>query len=127
MNEVCEYKVDKYLNNYCASAIPAAINTPSTTMTPITPSQCIVTTTTTVSTVTPSCTNPPRFITNEITLPVPPIENQSKQFATEETSTPTIILGSLFGLSILILAIVTFGWVYTCWIMKERKAEKSKG
>ena len=60
-------------------------------------------------------------------LPVPQIENQSEQLATQDTASPVVILGSLFGLSMLLLAIVTIGWVYTCWILKKRKDEKSKG
>ena len=33
-------------------------------------------------------------------------------------------LGALFGLAIVALAIVTTGWVWSCWIMKKRAGMK---
>ena len=40
-------------------------------------------------------------------------------------STPTAVLGALLGLSVVLLAVVTTGWVWTCCIMKKGEGEKS--
>ena len=34
---------------------------------------------------------------------------------------PTVALGSLTGLSIIVLASVIIGWVWTCWTIKKKR------
>ena len=138
--------MDEFLNNYCASA--TFTNTAKIIVIPTTVIRELVSFKTVISTVTrtvsptrthsptisaihrqhaPSCTKPSTiFITDDgITIPAPSIVNQSE--LEREANTPlVIVLGSLLGLSVLLLAAVTIGWVHTCWAMRKRQAETSK-
>ena len=57
-------------------------------------------------------------------------ENGSRASASKSDSVnsttpgPVIALGVLFCLSMLLLAMVTIGWVYTCLVMKKRDTER---
>ena len=58
-------------------------------------------------------------------------ENSSRASASESdgvnhtTTGPITALAVLFCLSVLLLAVVTTGWVCTCLIVKKREANKS--
>jgi hypothetical protein len=134
----CEDEVDAFLNSYCAdlAALTAAATTSptlpptiTTTTTAITPSQCTQATLTT--TVTPSCTNSatPGGTSFQVTIPIiPDFENsgdQSPLTTGEIDNVPILILGALLGLSVLLLAVVSTGWVCTCLIVKKREISLS--
>ena len=144
---LCEDQVDAFLNNYCnnVAANPYPSNAPSQcsttndvntiTVSPtcsqastLTITQCRAATLTT--TVNPSCTqsqHPVVGLTYRPTSLVTPMESpppSSSSLESSEKSTQTIntvIVLGLLGLSVVLLAVVTTGWVCTCLIMKKRK------
>ena len=123
----CEDEVDAFLNSYCADLAALAAVTPPPTLHPtITPSQCTQATLTT--TVTPSCTNPAAGGGNsfQVTIPIPDSGESDQLPLTVETgSVPTLVLAALLGLSVLLLAVVSTGWVCTCLVMKKREISLS--
>ena len=114
--------MDDIFDNYCLSAT-------STTN----PAELAPTTTSYSITWTPTLTSP---FSTQAFEPVMPVdlsacENGSRASASESDSVnsttlgPIIALGVLLCLSVLLLAMVTIGWVYTCLVMKKRDTEKS--
>lgn len=131
INHQCEEEVDAFLNSYCAdlTALTAA-TTPSPTTAAsnaITPSQCTQATLTT--TVTPSCTNSVVGGGNgfQVTIPDSVNSGESDQLplTVETGSVPVLVLAALLGLSVLLLAVVSTGWVCTCLVMKKREISLS--
>ena len=122
----CE-ELDAVLKEFCANITPT-VEIPTINCPPITPSQCsMATSTTTIRSacsqsitatttikVSPSCSQPHPASSHQKTT------NQSL-FKSEVNSTSTAILGALLGLSVVLLAVVTTGWVWTCWTMKKRE------
>ena len=97
----CENRVDNILASYCASATSTSSPESSTT------------------------------ITNYSTTPTFTSLNFSTQAlnfgsaGVNSTTLGTVIaLGVLFSLSVLLLVMVTIGWVCTCLIVKKRGAKK---
>ena len=124
----CENEVDAFLNSYCAdlASLAAATPPPPTLHPTITPSQCTQATLTT--TVTPSCTNPVAGGGNsfQVTISIPDSGESDQSPLTVETgSIPILVLAALLGLSVLLLAVVSIGWVCTCLIMKKREISLS--
>ena len=126
----CEDEVDAFLNSYCADLAALAAATPPPTLHPaITPSQCTQATLTT--TVIPSCTNPAAGGGNsfQITIPISDSANSGESdqslLTVETDSVPILVLAALLGLSVLLLAVVSTGWVCTCLIMKKREISLS--
>ena len=119
----CEIEVDAFLNSYCADL--TAISTLPTTSAVdyvVTPSQCTQTTVTT--TVTPSCTNSGG--TFQVTIPILSMESEDRSsLASETNNAPILALGALLGLFVVLLAVMTTGWVCTCLIMKKRETAQS--
>ena len=120
----CEIEVDAFLNSYCAD-LTATSTLPTTSAVDyvVTPSQCTQTTITT--TVIPSCTNSAGGAF-QATIPVSSVESGDRSPLTAETNNaPIVALGALLGLFVVLLAVVTTGWVCTCLIMKKRETAQS--
>lgn len=123
----CEESVDAYLNSYCASAtLSTVIIGPTVT---VTTTQAVTTITqtetvtkpgqTTTTTVTASVTCPPSGQCNS------PRTNSTAVLAPSNTSAQksTLALGALLGLCMILLIIVTTGWVWTFTAMKKKERE----
>ena len=132
-DESCKKKeqVVTFVKNHCASATPT-MEIPATNYTS---SQCIMATSTVTATsacsqfvmavsqqtiqcstattttaISPSCAQPhPGSSHSTIT-----------SLKSEVNITPLAVLGALLGLSVVLLAVVTTGWVWTCCLMKKR-------
>ena len=126
VNRECEDEVDEFLNSYCANLTAiAGLPTASTVDNVITPSQCTQATVT--ATVTSSCTNSVGGAF-QVTIPISSMESGDQSPLTPETNnTPILALGALLALSMVLLAVVTTGWVCTCLIMKKRDSSTCKG
>ena len=128
INRECEDEVDAFLNSYCADLAALAAVTPPPTLHPtITPSQCTQATLTT-TVVTPSCTNPAAGGGNSFQVTIPILdsgESDQSPLTVETGSVPILVLAALLGLSVLLLAVVSIGWVCTCLIMKKREISLS--
>ena len=127
----CEDAVDAFLNSYCANltaaVIPTLPPTASAVSNVITPSQCTQATytMTTTVTVTPSCTNSADG-TFQVTIPISSMNSGDQlPLTTETNNTPILVLGATLGLSVLLLAVVSTGWVCTCLVMKNREVATS--
>ena len=113
----CEGMMDTFFDNYCLSVTSVADpeSTPTTTNNSIT---------TTFSS--PFSTQAPKPIMNSGAC-----ENGSRVSASESdgvnhtTTGPIAALAVLSCLSVLLLTVVTTGWVCTCLIMKKREGNKS--
>ena len=109
MKPKCETQMDTIFNNYCSSVTSVAELAPgySTTFS------------------LPFSTKAPKSIMNSGAC-----ENSSRASASESdgvnlTTTGPIALAVLSCLSVLMLVMVTTGWVCTCLIVKKREANKS--
>ena len=51
-------------------------------------------------------------------------ESSEKTISTGCSSSPLIALGALLGIFMVLLVLVTAGWVWTCWTMKKRGGMK---
>ena len=49
----------------------------------------------------------------------------NKNIRIDQSSKTQLALGSMLGLSLLVLAAVIIGWIWTCWAMKKGKEVKS--
>ena len=113
----CERMMDTIFNNYCLSVTSVA----DPESTPMTTSNSI---TTTFSL--PFSTQAPKPNMNSGAC-----ENSSRASASESdgvnrtTTGPIAALAVLSCLSVLLLAMVTTGWVCTCLIVKKREVNKS--
>ena len=107
----CEQRVDRFLNDYCADATLTHTNE-RITLTTVTTQQTIHKTviSTVTRTVSPTCTRSPTVLAIHRQRAQPPSPTSEKE-----------TLGVPFGLFALLLVLVTFGWVYTCWIMKKKR------
>ena len=103
-------------NNSCNETMTVLTSSNSTISNPaITPTLCIVTSTTVVSIIT--------TVTKEVTHPsvaaTPPVNrNTAKTLQISQT-----VLGAMVGIFGILLAIVSTGWVCTCWVMQKRRRE----
>ena len=146
----CEKKIDSFLNSYCACekdthaimttspSLPATSAT--TTVSPvhlqsnytqeIMISQCS-TATLTATIISPSCTQSVVYQpASTCAMPAVPTEWSSSTGSSLESSKNSIqttctnsvtALGVLLALAVVLLAVVTTGWVCTCFIMKKRQ------
>ena len=126
---LCEDAVDAFLNSYCANltaaVIPTLPPTASAVSNVITPSQCTQATMTTTVTVTPSCTNSAGG-TFQVTIPISSVNSGDQSpFTAETNDAPILVLGAMLGLSVLLLAVVSTGWVCTCLVIKNREVATS--
>ena len=121
-NQQCENEVDAFLNSYCADLVATPPPPPPpTTGADISPTQCTLTTT-----VTPTCTNTAAGGGSfQVTIPISDSANSGDQsesaLSAETNDAPLLVLGALMGLSVVLLAVVSTGWVCTCLIMKRRE------
>ena len=149
----CERRVSTFLDNYCSSNTPSTSTTrcltttdtqivtttlPCQTVTTTQPCQIVtrqLTSTTTVPvTVSPTCTDTTAdFVKStqthtNTTTTYESLEKNGNKFEMSTGSAsgaPTAVLGVLFGLSMILLVVVTTGWVWTLWKMKKKTSEKA--
>ena len=127
-SECYEKRVDIYLNEYCANA---TVTQCSTTI-----SRSTVTVTVTRSQI--QTTQHLQEMANSIDTTVTSVNSSDSttvakisisSTATVTVTKPTmmvpIVLGAMLGLSLLTLAMVTAGWMWTCWRMKRGRNVKS--
>ena len=91
--EQCEEKVDRFLNNYCESV--SLINT----------------TLLAAHTLEPNQTSPHVLTPNIKSCTVNPSQSESRFEA-------IVALGCVLGLCVILLLVMTIGWVYTCRTLK---------
>lgn len=133
----CERQVSSSLDRYCASNIPSIPRiTVTTTLSAPTTTRYLRMNKTVI--VTPNCTSVAvhqymQISTVTVTISTMSPWSQSSQeviFGTKDTraidKTSSAILGVLFGLSVILLAIVTAGWAWTTWILKNKPSEKAQ-
>ena len=130
-----------FLNDYCASATPTTdlVTMPTTCTTATTPTQPCPTITTTNKIVTITTNLGPTVCPgDEASISQTDAPVQSRPTSTRITTstatvtvsrtytatTPLAVLGALLGLSVVLLAVVITGWVWTCWTMKKREGGK---
>ena len=129
----CESQVVMLLGSYCTSN-----TTPPPTVTTDQPGlnfTCLSTMFKTVL-VSPTCTsavtvaNQCTQLTSIATAPMslafsqtfPETGTTNNRIQKETNAAPLIILGVLFGLSVILLAVVTTGWVWTLWTLKKHQS-----
>ena len=69
-----------------------------------------------------------KTVTQELTTTTCDIltsEGSSKANTSVQHTAPVAALGALLGLSMILLAIVTAGWVWTLLVMKRKKSERA--
>ena len=123
----CEKQVDGFLNNYCASATPSIDLVTMPTTNNITVTETVRRDEASISqTDAPIQSRITTFIATvtETTTPEQSMGARSS-FNLVMDSTPLAVLGALLGLSVVLLAVVTTGWVWTCCVMKKRGEKKS--
>ena len=121
---ICENKVDAHLNNLCKYKTSVVTTFDITNTTTTTPQSCPIITET-VCITTSSTQLVTDYATSNLSIAsIQPMERQSLGNLAANTL-PVLILGALLALSILLLLIVTTGWVCTCVSMKKRKVKKS--
>ena len=104
----CEHMMDTFFDKYCLSV--TSVTDPESTL----------------MTTNPFSTQAPKPIMNSRAC-----ENGRRVSANESdgmnhtTTGPIAALAVLFCLSVLVLTVVTIGWVCTCLIMKKREINKS--
>ena len=135
----CEDKVDKYLNNLCAkiTSMVTLFNITNTTVTTVT-QPCPMSTNgvswmTTTNTPKTTCTNRSTCnpsgsqysttTSHRQTASTTHTPTQSTESQSAVNTMPVQVLGALLGLSMVLLVIVTTGWVCTCLFMKNSKVK----
>ena len=138
----CERKVSTFLDNYCSSNTPSTSTTTRTTTvrptettttthveTTTLPCETVThqrTTTTTVNVTIYDITNPAEK-SSQTSTSVQPIvtNNRNDKLGGSANGAPVAALGALLGLSMILLLIVTAGWVWTLCAMKRKKSERA--
>ena len=143
----CEQEADNFLNSYCknitlaVNATAPSFSTPNatTTVSPQPETQDLevtpFSTATLTTTVSPSCSRSqqpsayqPACICTSSAMPMEsPSLSSSSLESTEKSDQTTCMnsamaLGVLLALSVVLLAVVTTGWVCTCLITKKRQS-----
>ena len=131
----CEQKTDSFLNSYYArekdthavmttsTSLPATSATTTVSPTFLQPSY------TQDLTITPSCTQSvvcqPVYTSAMPGIPTERSSSHSLKSCEKNAQTmctnSIMALGILLALAVVLLAVVTIGWVYTCLIMKKRQ------
>ena len=71
----------------------------------------------------------PECLENQQCTNPPPITSSLPTSQTDRTKKQDVVvtsLGVLVGLLLVLLAVITTGWVYTCWIMTQKEKNKIK-
>ena len=99
---------------------------PTTVVVPTTvPIQCPRVVPTTTVTLTTMLSSRPQICTpNTMTVTVFRSSDQPAMTGGGSSSASTTALGILLGIFVVLLVLVTIGWVWTCWIMKKRGGMK---
>ena len=137
----CEEHIDTYLNNYCACTTVQSVNTTSMEMeqplnctSRIDPTQSVLRTASkfTSTMICPSYTQPVTSGIRPQTIAV--VTDRTRSTMPLETPLPSkievnkdllvIVLGGLLGLSVLLLAVVTIGWMCTCRSKNQEAAKR---
>ena len=110
--KMCKEKVKKFLNGYFGFiTIPPTTKWVIPTTVIAKQTACTTVISTVISMVSPPCST--RSVvtssTQQTHLLSPSVEDKT--------------LGALFGLSLLLLVVVTTGWVCTCWTMNKKRNE----
>ena len=142
----CESQVSTFLDNYCQRNTPSTTTTTSTatvrstvttttrihTTVTIPKTQRVTTTNTEVVTTTLPCQTltsiSTKTVTQELTSKTCDIlasEGSSKASTSVQHTAPVAALGALLGLFMILLTIVTAGWVWTLCVMKRKKSERA--
>ena len=105
------------------------VTSTSTTTSTLTVAETRITTTS--ITVSPSCSPSPPSQCSQTCPPSPPSQHSESATTnailyddTKTTQIPMLALGALSGLSVVLLVVVTAGWVWTCSNMRKRAGTK---
>ena len=112
-----EKRVDFYLNEYCANARTSKTITETVTWSQSHSTQHLQEPANTIETTVTRVNS-----TNSTT--VAKSTSSSTVTATKPIMTALIALGAMLGLSLLTLAMVTAGWMWTCWRLKRGRNVK---
>ena len=123
--EECEMKVDTFLNDHCKSIATTTDQQCANTTVTMDPTQCSATDKTTVLytqivTVNLTCTQSSSTASFDQTTTTLTRPLSSKMALNNGISTTNIALAALLALSVVVLAVVTTGWVCTCLVTKKR-------
>ena len=58
--------------------------------------------------------------TSEVTIASGP------KLSIDTNRSPLVVLGTLLGLSVMVLITMTIGWMWTCWTMKRKYKTKKR-
>lgn len=141
-NNACEEQVDAYLNSYCASATASTTTInggPTTTVTLIEAALTLTQTETITSTSRTTVTDTREAaatvtVTSTCVLSAPGSQcsalastNSNAELLAQSNSNhkSVLALGALLALSVVVLLVVTVGWVCTCFAVKKKDRTKT--